>query len=81
MKKLALNIEELKVETFSSGSDGTGPRRGTVRARESMSDSMYNYSCDTMCDCWGYYGGSDYTFCVSCYCNTDRSCPCDSAIC
>ena len=54
MKKLALNIEELTVDTFSTGSDGTGPQRGTVRARESsgMSDSLYNYSCDTECSCW-----------------------------
>lgn len=74
MKKLALNIEELNVETFSTDSDETGPRRGTVRARESGSDSYYDYSCD----CWSYYeppDGTENTFCGSCYCNTNHSCP------
>jgi hypothetical protein len=34
MKKLSLNIEDLAVETFSTGSDETGPQRGTVKARQ-----------------------------------------------
>jgi hypothetical protein len=33
MKKLALSIEELTVETFFVDSDETGPQTGTVEAR------------------------------------------------
>lgn len=45
MKKLALNIEELAVETFSTGSDdGTAPQRGTVRAR-----SWFSYDWEATC--------------------------------
>ena len=63
MKKLALNIEELKVDSFST--DETTPQRGTVRARESfftwgqdriscasvdywcMGSNLPTYSCET----------------------------------
>jgi hypothetical protein len=48
MKKLALRIEELKVETFSTSFDGA--QRGTVRARDSASNSYNDFTCDT-CDC------------------------------
>jgi hypothetical protein len=87
MKKLALNIEELKVDSFSTDSAETDPQRGTVRARESYSpysigvwgycDSYDNY-CYSGFGCTnagtGYYPGGGYTIDVSCKCNTDHSC-------
>lgn len=60
MKKLALNIEELEVETFST--DGTAPQRGTVRAR---SDGPW-YT-----DCMYYW----QTFCIGCPPPESELCP------
>jgi hypothetical protein len=58
MKKLALNIEDLEVETFSTGSDGT--QRGTVQAK-SWTD-------------WAYPSCGDYSNCGEYCAYTPQSC-------
>ena len=47
MKKLALNIEELEVESFDT--DGEPRRRGTVEGREMSQEGSGCYTDDVCC--------------------------------
>jgi hypothetical protein len=80
MKKLALNIEELTVETFytAAGEDG----RGTVLAR-GYGTTINPSACDGYAPCYQSDGGPFYSYCSwtctepSCYGSCrDETCGC-----
>jgi hypothetical protein len=81
MKKLALNIEELKVDAFSTVYDETDPRRGTVRARSYPTyvseecGSCRNSYCALTCA----YGFTCEGTCVDFTCNFGDGCFSDGA--
>lgn len=64
MKKLVLNVGDLRVDSFSPVPDKLGPR-GTVQGR---SYETYYQSCDTWCCSESYWicPPTEYLSCVSC---------------
>jgi hypothetical protein len=77
MRKLRLEIDELKVETFDAGGSDTG---GTVRAHE---DTNYGGPCLDPFDDSINYCGTGQTYCGTCGGSTcagtcDYSCGCYS---
>lgn len=77
MKKLALNIDDLSVESFSSAPDALS-LRGTVRGRGGTCAVTCNYSCggtcagtcneftcENSCSCWATCAGYTCPQCIS----------------
>jgi hypothetical protein len=69
MKKLTLDLNTLHVESFVSSPAPKRREGGTVKAH-----AYTEFDCFTLP--YDQVGGkdTDYTFCGSCYCQTDRSC-------
>jgi|GEM_PF-2026637 len=70
MKKLTLDLENLRVESFET-SDARGSRKGTVRGHSFEEEFEQMIGLTTT---------NDRTFNGSCYCNT-QSCPTQGASC
>lgn len=67
MKKLALAIEDLAVESFGTADDA-GQGRGTVKGRETGMDTCYDMGCrlSYQTDCHRCAWDSDHTMCIYC---------------
>ncbi len=67
MKKLALKLDELRVQTFETGT--APPPRGTVRARQSMSGTP-----GCVDPCASAAAGCGATLVYTCTCKSEDAC-------
>ena len=72
MKKLALNVEALSVESFDTGADA--PRRGTVDAYVTTGNQI-------ICECTYDVGSCDYTCPDTCANSCGGGCGGGTALC
>lgn len=80
MKKLALHLDDLQVESFHTAR--TAPQRGTVRGNQPLTtnctdyvDCTWDFGCETQAyTCGGSCGGSCDVTCASCNGTCDASC-------